>query len=317
MDKMIKVFDSEIRAIDEKETTLTAFISTNARDRMDEVLDPLGVDLKNFNKNPVVLWAHQYDQPPIGKALWTKREGDTGILSKVKFAPTPFAQEIFQLYKGGFLKAFSVGFIPKEHEDGDGEKTPRRIYKKWEMLEYSAVPVPANPEALALAMQNGILTNELIIKAMECPEGICKTTITKPEETDDYIRIPIRDCEITATITISDKEGIKALYCGKVKKIATYLFEKAKGWTMEKAKEWVKDHKEGNEEGLDELLAENKLIKEQLSAKEKGISDLRYEIYKSYANRHKDLPEITGDDFLKRFEEIFAGVIRKAQGKVS
>jgi predicted RNase H-like nuclease (RuvC/YqgF family) len=35
------------------------------------------------------------------------------------------------------------------------------------MLEYSAVPVPANPEALALAIQNGVLKNETVIKSME------------------------------------------------------------------------------------------------------------------------------------------------------
>jgi len=65
-----------------------------------------------------------------------------------------------------------------------------------------------------------------------------------PEETDKYIRIPVAECDITATIVISKDEGIKALYCGKEKKIATYLFLKEKGWTMEKAKKWVKEHKE-------------------------------------------------------------------------
>ena len=68
--------------------------------------------------------------------------------------------------------------------------------------------------------------------------------IKKPEETDTTIRIPISDCEVTATITISAKEGIKALYCGKEKKIRTYIFDKAKGWTMTKAKKWIKEHKE-------------------------------------------------------------------------
>jgi len=65
-----------------------------------------------------------------------------------------------------------------------------------------------------------------------------------PEETDKYIRIPVTECDITATIVISKDEGIKALYCGKDKKVATYLFEKDKGWTMAKAKKWVKEHKE-------------------------------------------------------------------------
>jgi len=68
--------------------------------------------------------------------------------------------------------------------------------------------------------------------------------ITKPETTENYHRIPVNtSCKITATITISAKEGIKALYCGKEKKIHTYLFD-VKKWTMAEAKKWALDHKE-------------------------------------------------------------------------
>jgi HK97 family phage prohead protease len=73
-----------------------------------------------------------------------------------------------------------------------------------------------------------------------------------PEETDKYIRIPVAECDITATIDISEDEGIKALYCGKEKKIATYLFLKEKGWTMAKAKKWVKEHKDEEKNFLED-----------------------------------------------------------------
>lgn len=166
-----KVFDSEIKGIDEQEMTLTAYVSTSGRDRHNESVDASGGNFANYKKNPVVLWAHDYSKPPIGKALWIKRDGE-GVVSKVKFANTPFAQEIFQLYKEGYMKAFSIGFMPDFNniEDGDGDKKPRRTYKKWEMLEYSAVPVPANPEALALAVKRGILKTESLKEAMEVKE---------------------------------------------------------------------------------------------------------------------------------------------------
>lgn len=66
-----------------------------------------------------------------------------------------------------------------------------------------------------------------------------------PETTEGFIRIPIRDCKITATITISAREGIKALYCGKIKKIHTYLFDRRSphNWTMKRAQAWVQRHK--------------------------------------------------------------------------
>ena len=160
-DLLKKVFNSEIKSIDENEMELTALISTNAIDRYREVVDPSGMDAKHYRKNPVVLWAHNYDIPPIGKALWVKREGD-GIVSKVKFANTPMGKDIFQLYKDGFMKAFSIGFVPTEEIAGnpDNPKDPRRTYKKWELLEYSAVPVPANPEAVALCVKKGFIKDE-------------------------------------------------------------------------------------------------------------------------------------------------------------
>ena len=102
------------------------------------------------------------------------------------------------------------------------------------------------------------LTSDKHCKDIKCPkcggtmrrverpgpgEKSIKEIITKPEDTEKYIRIPVNDCKITATIDIDKKKGIKALYCGEAKKVATYLFEKAKGWTMAKAKKWVEDHK--------------------------------------------------------------------------
>ena len=81
-----------------------------------------------------------------------------------------------------------------------------------------------------------------------------------PEETDKYIRIPVASCDITATIVISKDEGIKALYCGKDKKIATYLFQKDKGWTMAKAKKWVKDHGKKGMIIIDDSAKEDKTM---------------------------------------------------------
>lgn len=254
--------------VDDDERTVTAVISTSAVDREKEVLLPKGADFEQYEKNPVVLWAHDYHSTPIGKALWIK-SARKNITAKVRFAETDKAEEIYQLFKGHFLNAFSVGFLPAE--DGSHPPTPdevkknpewaeaKRIYDKWELLEFSAVPVPANPEALATAVKSKDIS---ISRELQDELGIEEETtyypdttvadaiekldpVLKPEETDDYIRIPVRDCKVTATITISAKEGIKGLYCGKIKKVRTYLFAKDKDWTMAKAKKWVKDHDSG------------------------------------------------------------------------
>jgi hypothetical protein len=67
------------------------------------------------------------------------------------------------------------------------------------------------------------------------------------ESSGDYIRSGHRsassDCR---TITLSKPQGIKAIYCnyGSSWGIASYLFEKAKGWTLSKAKKWFSNYHE-------------------------------------------------------------------------
>ena len=160
--------------INEEERSVTAVISSDMIDRDQEVLVPKGMEAENFRKNPVIPWSHNTFQPPIGKALWLKlvpKRNPKKILAKVKFATTELGEEVWQLFRGGFLKAFSVGFIPKEGHrptPDDIKANPalaeaRFIFTKWELTEFSPVTVPANAEALALAVKNkGIsLSDEL------------------------------------------------------------------------------------------------------------------------------------------------------------
>ncbi len=88
----------------------------------------------------------------------------------------------------------------------------------------------------------------LFDKIIRAKRETSKVEISKPETTEEYHRIPVRDCKITATIDISEKEGIKALYCGKEKEIATYLFDVDR-FTMKEAKAWVKEHSKRIEKG--------------------------------------------------------------------
>lgn len=82
----------------------------------------------------------------------------------------------------------------------------------------------------------GIPLYDLVLRPKE---SLRRINISKPEVTGNYVRIPIgSECEVTATINISEEKGIKALYCGRDKRIRTYLFETEK-WTMAEAKKWI------------------------------------------------------------------------------
>lgn len=125
-------------------------ISTASPDRDNDTVAVSGWLLDNYRKNPVVLWAHDYRSLPIGKAVEVGSEGDK-LVAVADFADHPFAETVLRLIDGGFLRATSVGFRPEKYmlnEDRRGLD-----FVEQELLEFSVVPVPANPEALLVARE--------------------------------------------------------------------------------------------------------------------------------------------------------------------
>lgn len=231
-----KTCEIEVKEAKPQEGVYEVLITVASADRIGDTIDPKGMSLKNYRQNPVVMWLHDYMGHtaaagiPIGRSLKEKVE-DNGIISKFEFLKgDPFVDRIKNAWDQGFLKTASVGFMPIVSEPN--EKKGNHISKS-ELLEWSIIPIPAHPEALRIKAKSA---------------GFENLIETKPEETEDYIRIPVsgeegkHDGHRIRTIDISQEEGIKALYCGECKKVITYLFSKAQGWTMEKAKKWVKEH---------------------------------------------------------------------------
>jgi hypothetical protein len=148
------------RKIDEDKRSITFTISTSGRDRDGDIISQDGWDLKHYLENPQVLWAHKADELPIARAANTKVINGK-LMSEAIFATREeyeFADTVFRLYKGGFLNATSVGFVPTEMELIEGENPGELGFKflKQNLLEFSAVAIPSNPEALVVARGRGI-----------------------------------------------------------------------------------------------------------------------------------------------------------------
>ncbi len=153
-----KNLDFQLMEVNEEDYTIKGVFSTGEVDRHGEMMNQKGWDLASFLKNPVVLFAHDHYQPAIGKVISIGLNVQEQLEGIIKFAVEEydFAKTIFQLYKGGYMRAFSVGFINKDmtqREDGTV------ILLENELLELSAVNVPAND--LALAKAKGIDTKAL------------------------------------------------------------------------------------------------------------------------------------------------------------
>jgi HK97 family phage prohead protease len=156
MDKIVKFIDFEIKDVNDDDRSFTAIASTATRDRDGDILEQSGWKLGNFRKNPVVMFGHDYRSLPVAKAVKIGVE-DGKLMFRPKFVDKdvyPFADTVYQMYKSGFMRAFSVGFVPIKSEelDNDDEKSAFRSgrrFTKQELLEISAVPVPSNPDAMA------------------------------------------------------------------------------------------------------------------------------------------------------------------------
>jgi hypothetical protein len=147
--------------VDPANMTVRAVITTADPDRAGDVIIPAGLrNADEFLRNPVVLWAHQRSLPPIGVCERLTIEADR-IVAETKFsASSPFAADVFGLYAEGVLRGWSVGFVPARTVPipaTRGKAAGGVCYPEWDLLEYSAVPVPENPQALTLAVRKGLV----------------------------------------------------------------------------------------------------------------------------------------------------------------
>ena len=132
---------------------LTVVASTGAVDRHGDTVAPDGWQLDAYRANPVILWAHDYRLPAIGRAAAVWRDGPA-LLARLEFAPTEFARTVETLYRQGYQRGVSVGFRPlrfAERRDARSGAFLGIRFLEQELLEISAVPVPANGAALLRA----------------------------------------------------------------------------------------------------------------------------------------------------------------------
>lgn len=138
-------------------------ISKEVVDRDGDILRANGCDLTNYLKNKVFLGFHNSRDFPLGKTedIWIEADRVKAIVyfptvEELSSDPNNASEKAklcdfcYHCYKTGMLNAVSVGFIPLEWtETKDGYDIT-----KWELLEFSAVAVPANQDAIAEAVKS-------------------------------------------------------------------------------------------------------------------------------------------------------------------
>lgn len=190
--------------------SLSIIGSDETQDSHGDVLRVKGWDLTRFSGrknggipsrrgNPVIMWAHDYNVPPIGQATLVEKNLSAPSLDfQVKFAeeeefggignwpadaPTPVA--IRSMFEAEILRGSSVGFLAGESKplEVEGKRIPSfgffepmDFLKGHILMELSAVPIPSNPAALVKAFSAAWITRAHLPKILKALE-LCKRSL--------------------------------------------------------------------------------------------------------------------------------------------
>lgn len=163
----IKQYGAVVKQTD-GERLLTIISSTEHVDRDGDILRQQW-NLANYRRAPrIQLW---HGPLTIGKSLAERvvtHRGAKALEQDVQFLPEgvdAVADAQWKLYQGKFLNQWSVGFQPEKTtriEDEEERETLGLgrfgvVFERSELLETSAVPIPANPETDTLAVAEKML----------------------------------------------------------------------------------------------------------------------------------------------------------------
>ncbi len=284
-DKKMMTFNFEVREINEEDRSFLAVGSTEAIDRHGEQVMQDGWDLDNFKQNPVLPWAHDYYNPPMAKATeigFVEEDGKKKMVFRAKFPSIAelssdpskpsdwalFVDSLYNGYKNGYLRAWSVGFISKSMQ---GIKHTMN-----ELLEISGVTIPSNPEALTLAYKEGKIDKSHIEASIRCMqlsiESLTKSITIKENGEEEIDMEQLKElqtavAELKELLSPELVEQLKALGELDVTALKAVI---AKSTTDDESNdsEESEDNKDANEDEESEGAASDEEQNVELSAEE-------------------------------------------------
>lgn len=165
-----------VSELDKSAVSATAIISTPTPDRSEDVVRQLGISLANYKNNPVVYYDHGFAhiQTPIGKSededgKITVKLKESGSQATCFFSQRMWeAMQIYELIDEGIVRCASIHIIPtkaKNRAQSDRFRSGLDIEES-ELLEWSWVGIPDNPEAVRKVLDRGKLADHGIPAAL-------------------------------------------------------------------------------------------------------------------------------------------------------
>lgn len=165
---------AHVRTIKEEERRISACASTEDVDTYGTVLKASGWDFSRFAGNPVLLYCHDvYSRTPVGHCENYRIEKTDLLFDAVFDDTTPFDNEVWEKYRKGVMRAFSVRFEAAEYHIEKINGREVLVYTKQALMEISCVSIPANAGALVRSERGGneVKRSEMMKGLREMAEG--------------------------------------------------------------------------------------------------------------------------------------------------
>lgn len=176
MDSKPQTYYKAAELVDKGDGVYEFVASDETVDRYGDIVRVSGWELKNYRKNPIILFGHQHDNP-VGTALRVWVEGKA-LMVRIKLAEegtSAFIDTLRKLVAQKIVRAVSVGFrttVPPNYlRDETNDRVTGLEFVGQELLENSLVTVPANPMALNTAKSMGIPEEHLRRVFTDRPRG--------------------------------------------------------------------------------------------------------------------------------------------------
>ncbi|MGC8553758.1 MAG: HK97 family phage prohead protease [Phycisphaerae bacterium] len=220
MQALRKAFDASLVDVVPGKREVVACISTGSKDRDNEVVQPDGLVRKHY-AGLTVFYDHD-TRLPIGVTQWVKSDANR-VLAKYRISDkTEFSRDMFAMAQDGVLTGYSIGFLSREDSPPSTAEIAaspalagvRRIYRKWELLEFSLVGIPSNPEATMLAISKKVSADTLA--RLQWKAGAAAPPLQPPLPADSQSAVPAGEPALNAAAAATSILQSRKLTTGEI-----------------------------------------------------------------------------------------------------
>lgn len=155
-------------------------------DRDQEIVNIDGMDISAYQKNPVLLWNHDWSEVR-GKVISINKDGN-GLYVKAEMQRLTGKEADFENVLYGNVKSFSIGFIPMEYQYLENAVEITQS----EMIELSIAPVQSNRSALFQVIGT---------KSLDVDNDKLRTLL-EPTKKEDNMDLKVKDAApVTPAVT--------------------------------------------------------------------------------------------------------------------